>query len=152
MTSLRSLATLATLAAVTAVPAWASGSASSASSEGLSASVGGTSTSLETSSQSSTGGDRKVAAGAYRVVAVADAGRDGLVRLQLAPTTDGATAFALLLPRATADASGLAAGDTVLATHRDYGIEFARGDTRQAFFLVVDDAWQRDLQTRAVQG
>lgn len=137
----------------------AAGSASSVASQGSSASIGGSSTSLETSSESSTRNDR-VAAGRYRIEAVADAvGRPGMVRLALAPVAEDAgragtptEPFALILPAAAYDASRLGPGDTVRTAQRPYGLEFARGDDGTAFFLVIDDAAQRELRTRPVAG
>ena len=44
----------------------------------------------------------------------------------------------------------LAPGDIVTARQRPYGVEFASGATQQAFFLVLNDDWYRELQTNAV--
>ena len=153
--ALLSVALLAGLCA----SALAAGSASSVASQGSSASIGGSSTSLETSSESSTRNDR-VAAGHYRIETVADVtGRPGMVRIALAPIPgDGSNAgtpampFALVLPTAAYDASRLGPGDTVRTAQRPYGLEFARADDGAAFFLVIDDAAQRDLRTRPVAG
>jgi hypothetical protein len=142
-----------------AASAQAASSASSASSEGSSASVGSLSTSLEQSSKSSTG-DTKQAAGPYRIVAVAAAAdRPGQLRLTLEPEGPAAdpaagprSGMVLILPAAAFEAGRLQAGERVLASARDYGLEFARADTREAFFLVVEDDWQRDLRTRPVKG
>lgn len=143
-------AVLLTALALAPVPALASTSASSASSDGVSASVGGTSTSIEKSSQSSAG-DKKVAQGAYRVTRVEPvAGRPGLLRLALTPLEPAHEAFALVLPQAAFDAGRLAEGQVVEAAAREYGLAFLRADTREAFFLVLDDGWQRGLQNRPV--
>lgn len=129
----------------------ASSAASSASSAG-SASLRGSSDSIKGSSDSSRN-DQQVAEGDYRVAAVAPvAGSPGMLRLTLEPqgTAGGASGFSLDLPhRALADRP-LKPGDLVSAHHRPYGLEFARGATREAFFLVLADEWHRDLQTRAV--
>ncbi len=147
---------LALALTILSAPAIAASSASSAASEGLSASVGGSSTSIEKSSQSSSGKNDKVAEGRYRIVDIAEArsanGAPERLRLTLAPESADGESFVLILPLETIAAGRLDRGDTVLATHRTYGVEFARGDTRQAFFLVVDDAWQRDLRTTPVKG
>jgi hypothetical protein len=155
-----SLAVLAGLVvlALPSLPVVAAGSASSASLGGMSASVGSVSTSIEQSSKSSSG-DNKTAEGPYRIIDVADApaqpGGAPRVRLTLQPTEAlpaGTPGFVLVLPQTTYLGARLGTGDVVLATGRDYGLEFARADTREAFFLVVDDAWQRDLKTRALRG
>lgn len=146
-------ASIAAALAAAALPVLAASSAASTASTGASMSVGGTSTSIGTSSNSSSPGDRRVAEGLYRVTGIeVAAGRTGFVQLHLAPQTDGATAFVLVLPQATVDAARVGTGVLVQATHRAYGVAFARGDDQQAFFLVVDDAWQQDLQTRPVRG
>lgn len=153
------LLVLGALGVLVAASAHAASSASSASSEGASASVGSSSTSIEQSSKSSTG-DNKQAAGAYRIAAVAAApDRPGLLRLTLEPegpaTEPGGAprqGIVLIVPTAAYEAGRLQAGERVLASARDYGLEFARADTKEAFFLVVEDDWQRDLRTRAVKG
>ena len=147
------LATLAFVAGATALPVWAGSSASSASSEGSSASVGSSSTSVEQSSNSSSG-DKKVAAGDYRIVEIAAvAARPGMLRLRLQATAGDAAELAeffLWVPQPAAALGQLAAGQVVRARERAYGLEFARADTGDAFFLVLDDAWHRELQTRPV--
>lgn len=152
--SLRSILCAAAMALVSAAAGAASSAASSAS-EGSSASVGSLSTSVEKSSASSTGG-KKVAAGAYRVVAMAElAGRPGTLRVQLAAADgsgEGADDFVLLLPRAAAERGALAPGRAVAVSERPYGLEFAALDAgrAEAFFLVLDDAWHRELESRPV--
>ena len=144
------LATLALLVGAAALPALAGSSASSASSEGSSASVGSISTSFEKSSQSSSG-DKKTAAGDYRIVEMADAAaRPDAVRLRLQAAAGNLAEFFLYVPRETVAAGRLAPGQWVTARDRAYGTEFARADTKQAFFLVLDDAWYQELATRAV--
>jgi hypothetical protein len=149
--------TLASVLALTALMsqvALAASSASSASLEGSSASVGSLSTSLETSSNSSTGGDRK-ATGPYTVEQVAAAAdRPGHVRVALVPTHANVQgqAFVLVLPQATADTARLQRGDTVVVAERSYGLAFSRGDEVGAFFLALSDAARPELRTRAVGG
>lgn len=144
----------ALLGLAAALPAWASSTASSASSDAGSASVGSVSTSLETSSNSATGGGR-VAAGPYRIVDVAEApARPDQLRLTLAAETAAPGAapatVTLLLPRATAERAGLAAGGQVVASRRPYGLEFAAGQPQAPFFLVLDDDWHRGLRAQPV--
>jgi hypothetical protein len=38
----------------------------------------------------------------------------------------------------------------VSARNRDYGVEFARADNRQPFFLVLEDAWYQELASNPV--
>ena len=126
-------------------------SASSASSTSL----GSSSTSLEKSSDSSSKGKDAVAQGQYAVVdMVAVADKPDMLRLRLSPLeTTNATAFVLLVPRQTAERAQLAAGQVIAAEHRDYGLAFATLDTAgntTPFFLVLDDAWYRELESRPV--
>lgn len=154
-----------------ALPAGATFTAASSASEGVSASAGSVSTSFETSSDSSKGETK--AAGDYRVIDVAAAAdRPGMLRMALepvapdgapvvaetAPATDAALAgtdaarkpFAMFLPVQALQATPIAVGDVISAKPRPYGIEFARADTGRAFFLVLQDEWHRELQTRAL--
>ena len=140
------LACLALLSLAALAPCRAEGLASSASSAG-SASVGSLSDSIHGSSNSSSRDDRQVSAGDYRVVEVgAAAERPGLLRLKLQGTAPQAgDAFYLDLPAQALAPRGLAAGDVVRARQRPYGLEFARADSGEAFFLVLADDWRREL-------
>ncbi|HAT29764.1 MAG TPA: hypothetical protein DCW29_02575 [Janthinobacterium sp.] len=121
---------------------------SSASSAG-SASSGSVSGSLHGSSDSSSGGN-KVADGAYRIIDVAAApGPAGMARITI--VADAARPPLVLdLPQATFDKQGLGKGDLVYAKNRVYGIEFARNDTRLAFYLVLADEYYDELAPRPV--
>ena len=143
---MKHLVTLALLGLVAVLPAQAESSAASSASDSLSTSVGSSSTSIQKSSNSSS--NDKVAAGEYRVIEMAAAG-PGQVRLRLQPLAAG-TEFALLLPQKTADQHALAAGQVVNVREREYGLEFAKREDRQTFFLVLADEWYRELQTRPV--
>lgn len=148
-TSLR-LGTVA-LSLAAALPALADSLASSASSAG-SASSASLSDSLHASSNSSRRDDQ-VADGEYRIVEVAALpGRTGMLRLTLQPVATPAADDGLWLdlPRQALGARPLAPGDTVSAKHRAYGIEFARTDKREPFFLALADDWMRELQARPV--
>ena len=136
----QALAAATVTALLAAGPALAGSSASSVSSEGSSASVGSVSTSFETSSNSSSKGD-KVAAGDYKVIQM---------RVTLQATADAANTFVLLVPQAAAQQGQLAQGAVINARQREFGLEFAAGAPRQPFFLVLHDAAYRELQTRAV--
>lgn len=147
-TSLR-LAGLAIAGLAFATSVLAESLASSASSAGSAAS-GSVSDSLKGSSNSSSG-TRQVADGDYRVLEVAAvAQRPGRVQLRLQAAQDPQHEFQLELPQATAAAAGLAVGDLVRSRQRPYGLEFARADTQQAFFLVLEDDWSRELPSRPV--
>lgn len=149
---------LLALAWAASMPVLAESLATSASSAGLSASSAGSASlrgSSDSISGSSGGGERKessVTDGEYRVTAIesADGNADGL-SLTLVPVAGGdEQGFRLALPQRALGERPLAVGDQVRAQRRPYGLEFARVDTRQPFFLVLADAWQRDLQTRVV--
>ncbi len=143
-------ATLAAMLLAATGVARAESFASSASSAG-SASIGSLSDSVRGSSRSSSGDDKKVAEGDYRVLEVADAAdRPGHLQLKLQavaqPGEEGT--LWLTLPRQALAPRGLAAGDVVIARQRPYGVEFARADAaqvREAFFLVLADDWHREL-------
>lgn len=130
-----------------AMPALAD-STSSASSA-ASTSVGSSSTSLETSSNSSTG-KKQVAQGAYTLVdMVALADKPDMLRLRMLGQGPGQTAeFSLLMPRETAERAQLVAGQTLHALARTYGVAFAASDTASPFFLVLDDAVYREVDSR----
>jgi hypothetical protein len=149
--------TLAGLLVIAAsIGAQAESLASSASSAG-STSVGSLSDSVRGSSNSSSG-TTKVAAGDYRVVAMAAVPeRAGMLRLTLEPVataeragTVPAAGFTLDLPQQALGTHGLATGAIVTARLRPYGVEFAHGDTREAFFLALADDWHRDIDARPV--
>jgi hypothetical protein len=127
---------------------------SSASSAG-SASLGSSSDSIKGSSNSSSG-DNKVADGDYQVLEVtALADRPGMLRLRLqqprlAAGGVDAGAFTLVLPEKALGARGVAAGELVSVRNREYGVEFARAQTHEAFFLVLNDDWHNELDPRPV--
>ena len=133
---------------LTAVPAMAD-STSSASSA-ASTSVGSSSTSLETSSNSSTG-KKQVAQGPYTLVdMVAVAENPELIRLRLQGNAAAQTPeFFLLVPRLVVQQAQLTAGQMVQAEQRAYGMAFSASGT-SPFFLVLDDAVHRELQSRPV--
>lgn len=139
------LVLLATLA-LAATASQADSFVSSAAGAG-SASSGSVSDSFKQSSGSSSGGERR-AEGRYRVteVAQADAGK-----LRLTLKRDGAEPVELTLPQQALAARAVTVGDEVQATPQAYGIAFAHADTGQAFFLVLEDAWARELAARVVK-
>jgi hypothetical protein len=126
---------------------------SSASSAG-SASVGSSSDSIKGSSKSSSG-DNKVADGNYEVLEVAAVpDRPGMLRLRLQPQAatgnDANGAFLLDLPQKALGPAGMAAGEIVSVHNRPYGLEFARAQTREPFFLALTDDWRSDLDAHPV--
>lgn len=131
------------------VSAHADSFTSSAFSAG-SASSGSVSGSLRGSSNSSTGGD-KAAVADYRIIEVAKApDRAGIARITM-QADDPQQRIVLDLPRAIADRERLAPGEVVRARKHVYGFEFARGDTHEAFYLVLADDWHDGLAARPVR-
>ena len=141
---------LVMLGGAAAGPALAASSTSSAASDGSSASVGSLSTSIEKSSNSSSKGD-KVAEGDYRIIEVAAAEQQpGKMRLTLRALTPTDGEFVLTLPQTAVQQGRLATGVVVTARAHAYGLQFAAGVPREAFFLVLRDEWYPELQTKAV--
>ena len=145
--------TLSLLAAAVTLPAQAASSAVSSASDSITTSVGSISASVQKSSNSSSQ-TTKLAAGEYRVIDVALNDASGLARIRLHaeadPSADGE--LDLLVPQATVAQAGLKAGEVLTAAVRPYGFEFtvARADKALPFFLVLEDDWYRELQTRPV--
>ncbi len=149
----RRTSALALLAAACAAPAYADSVASSASSAG-SASSGSISDSIGGSSNSSNG-DRRVAAGDYRVIDVARApARGDTTRMTLRAVADAGAGqmreFYVDVPDRALDRRQVQAGELVHVNARAYGYEFAYADTRQSFFLALQDDWYRELGSRKV--
>lgn len=147
------IAAIALLFGATAMPCLAASSTSSAVSDSFTTSVGSVSDSFGKSSDSSSSKEKKVADGDYRIIDVAAVPeRSGTVRMKLQALADrGADGeFFLDLPQVVVEQSRLAQGGVVTARQRPYGVEFAHGPARQAFFLVLSDEWYRELQTTAV--
>ncbi|WCM89882.1 hypothetical protein [Acidovorax sp. NCPPB 3576] len=140
-------ACVSSLLAVAALPGHAELFTSMASSAGSAAS-----SASDSIGHSSGGGgrDRHLAEGEYRVIEVVQVpGRPDATGLKLRATEAGAPhEFVLNLPRQAQGAQPLAAGDLVQARQRPYGFEFARGDTREAFFLVLTDDWYGEMDSR----
>lgn len=152
LASLASLAAAASLVCLPALPALAASSATSSASDSSATSVGSSSGSVEKSSASSSKATG-VAQGDYKIIELAAAPqRPGALRIKLQaladPGADGE--IFLTLPQQAFEQGSLALGDTVTARPRPYGTEFASGVTGHAFFLVLTDAWYRELQSNAV--
>ncbi len=145
------LACIVLLAIATATPCLADSLASSASSAG-SASIGSLSDSVKGSSKSSSG-QTKVADGDYHVIEVAElADRPGMLQVKLQATARAGAegALWLTLPQQALAQRALVAGDVVSARQRPYGVEFARDQPRQAFFLLLAGGWARELDPHRV--
>ena len=108
-------------------------------------------TSLQGSSNSSTGNDKQAVNGRYEVEQVlAVAGQPGRVRLAMKSLDREGETLVLELPAQTAEGALVGTGSVVTATPRPYGVQFARADQAEPFFLVVEDAWMNELPSRPV--
>ena len=148
-----SLASITLLLSAISLPTLAASSTASSASDSASSATSSASDSLKTSSNGSSKATTAVTDGDYQVIEVTSlADRPGIVRMKLQAMADtrAGSEFFLYLPQQIVDKSPLGVGQIVAARQRPYGVEFARGDTRQAFFLVLDDAAYRDLQSNAV--
>jgi hypothetical protein len=138
--------------AVLASPAMAASSAITSISDSIVTSVGSLLGSLKHSSKSSyqaTG----LAEGDYKIIEVAAVPEQpGMARmtLQAVANTNPDDEVYLYLPLKTVESSHLAQGHVVTAFNRPYGIEFAKADTKQAFYLLLEDKWYRELQSNVV--
>lgn len=140
----------ATLAAACALPAHADSLASSASSAG-SESSNSISNSIGASSNSSNH-DKRMAAGAYRVIEIAQAPtKTNTTRMTLRAVAAGAgQEFTLDVPDRALAARQIAKGELVQVNQRVYGYEFAYADTQRPFFLALQDDWYRELGSQKV--
>lgn len=107
--------------------------------------------SIKGSSNSSRQGNT-ARAGDYRIEQITRDEAAGKVRLTLAPLQGDAErdGFVLALPQRAFEPQALARGDALAVRERPYGLEIARGDTKQAFFLVLADEWHRELDAKPV--
>jgi hypothetical protein len=135
ITSLLRRTLFLTALAACAVPVYADSFTSSASSAG-SASSGSISDSI----------------GDYKVIDVAQApAKADTTRLTLRAVAAGAgQEFTLDVPDRALAARTVAAGAVVHVNERVYGYEFAYADTKQPFFLALQDEWYRELGSRKV--
>lgn len=118
----------------------------------ISESVGSISTSIQKSSESSS--NTMTAQGPYEVTDVAEVeGAPEMLRLALRAQQAGADDLKLTLPRKAVTQALIAVGTVIEAQPREYGVAFAVRDTAgqaQPFFLVLEDAWYRELESRPV--
>ena len=115
----------------------------------LSTSIGSISGSVQNSSDSSSRATH-VAEGDYQLMDVTPvAERPGMMRLQLQALADTGPdgQLLLLVPQQTVSTHQLQAGQRISARQRPYGVEFALAPQHETFFLVLADAWYRELQT-----
>jgi hypothetical protein len=94
-----------------------------------------------------------MAAGNYQLIQVAElTNRPGMVQIKLA-RQDAGTADSeveVALPRVALENSLLLVGGVVTVREKAYGLELSNGSTQQAFFLVLADAWHRELGIKPV--
>ena len=147
-----SLACTAALIVSTAIPALAASTAGSSASDSASSAASSASDSLKNSS----GGSSKatgVTQGDYKITDVAVAAdRPGTMRLtlQAVAETSPTGEFFLYVPTRLFDQGELNVGQTIAARTRPYGVEFAKGERREAFLFVLDDEVFRELNSVAV--
>lgn len=143
---------LAAAAALVLAAPWAQASSTAGSSASSAASdtVGSVSDSFQGSSNSSSEDDKHALNGDYRVqglYAVAD--RPGRLRIALVPVDQPEQPAVMLeLPQQVAMNAGVVEGLVITARPRPYGTEFATAEA--PFYLVVEDAWYRELVARRV--
>jgi len=147
----KSLATLVLLACAAPLTTQAASSAASSISDSLTQSSGSVSDSIKGSSHSSSPDDKQVK-GDYKVTDVAEVdGQPGFVELHLQPVAANAGIEVYVkMPRAAAETGHVAAGTTVTALQRPYGVEFATTQPRAAFFLALADDVARDMKMTPV--
>jgi hypothetical protein len=121
---------------------------------GSSGSSSAISKSSDESSKSSKSSTQKVAQGPYEVTAVAIAAdKPDALRLTLHALQADAEDFELTVPRQIAEQHQIAVRSVIEATAREYGMAFALRDTAgsaHTFFLVLEDAWHKELDNRPV--
>jgi hypothetical protein len=145
---------LAALLTAASLPA-TSGSIATSSAAGGSSASSAASSAADTAGDSSASSARAVAAadGPYRVVDTAPVpGRPDAVRVTLQALSDSApdATLRLVLPKPAVERGGLAAGRTIVAQQRTYGVAFATEGRREPFFLVLRDDVQRELRSNPV--
>jgi hypothetical protein len=149
-----SVALAASLLVALSVPA-AAGSLTASSAAGGSSASWASSETSDSSQASSDSSTRTVAEaeGPYRIVdATPVPEKPDTLRLTLRGLSgqDEESPLVLQLPRQTFERNGLAAGATIRATQRPYGVEFAHADTNRAFFLLLKGEWHRELRSAPV--
>lgn len=152
MTLLRKFLSCGALALTAlALPALAASTAGSSASDSASSAASSASDSLKTSSGSSKGTDVKQ--GEYKIIDIATApDRPDSVRITLQALAQGDAdgPLQLFVPARVFERSELAHGQVISARTRAYGVEFAKGSPRAAFFLVLHDEVYRELNSVAV--
>ena len=146
--SRKHLGMLATALAAVSLPALASSTASSA--------AGGSSTSVSSVSDSFGASSNSVAqtipAGDYEIVALAEvADKPDVLRMTLQPlNAEAAHPLELFVPREALQKNALKLRQIVSAHDRPYGTEFTKTTSGQAFLLILQDNWYRELHSRLV--
>jgi hypothetical protein len=126
-----------------------SASASSTASLSLSESV---SASVEGVSKGSSAAV-KVVAGDYKVTDIAEVTDHAeKVRIALQAVETNRENFYLYMSHDEFAEAHLSAGQVVTALKRPYGVSFKHVDATEAFVVVLDDAWIKDLRSNIVSG
>jgi len=145
----QSLLLSAALVAFASAPTLAGGLAASSAAGGSSAS----SASMGSADKSSDSATKTMAEinGPYRIVEVTPMPeRPGTLRVKLQAAASADDVVQIYVPQKTLERNGLGAGKMVTAHQRPYGVEFARTDTNQAFFLLLADDWHKELSSNPV--
>jgi hypothetical protein len=145
----------AVLALAMAGTAGAASSASWVSLEGVSASVGSLSASVQTSSESWVR-PLRAAQGPHRVTRLEAAPAPaGIVTMHLQPDEDlrspaqpAAAGLLVRLPERTLRTAAIAVGDRVDVREQAHGLEFAHGEPLRVFFLALRESGLGQLSTR----
>lgn len=138
-------------AVVLAAPAAYASSFVNSSVDGSVAGSRGSSDSVRLSSESSDDDRRaQIEDGTYRIARIDRTADQGQVLLTLQPgrADTAARSFQLEVPAQAFGEVQPQLGELVRAQRRSYGVQFARGEEPQAFFLVVADAWQPGIAAR----
>lgn len=126
-----------------------SASASSTASVSLSESV---SASVEGVSKGSSN-VVKVVAGDYKITDIAETTDHAeKVRVALQAVEKNHETFYLYMSHDEFAEAHLSAGQVVTASERPYGVSFKHVDATEAFVVVLDDAWIKDLRSNIVSG
>jgi len=95
----------------------------------------------------------KVVAGDYKVTDIAEVTDHAeKVRIALQAVGTDRETFYLYMSHDEFAEAHLSAGQVVTALKRPYGVSFKHVDATEAFVVVLDDAWIKDLRSNIVSG
>ncbi|WP_051228969.1 hypothetical protein [Paludibacterium yongneupense] len=139
------------IAALFALPlAVCNASSLSMSSASISDSITASSDSISNSSKSSSNAIKN-AEGDYKVIGVADAaGHPNQKRIELVALNKDQPALFLFINKDEFARADLTAGRVVSAHARPYGLAFTRQGDKEAFAVVLNDSWLKDLNPSPV--